>query len=73
MSRPSAFLGDRLLAARTASQLSREQVAVAIGKSWASVRAYELGAATPPLDVLSELASVLGVTVGDLVDERVPA
>lgn len=69
MTRPSVILPRNLSAARTQARLSREQVATEIGKSWATVRAYELGAATPPLDVLSALADTFGVTVAALIGE----
>ncbi len=73
MSRPSSILGCRIQDARQAVGLSREQVAVDVGKSWATIRAYELGTATPPLAVLCRIAADLDVTVGDLLDEQVPA
>lgn len=73
MSRLSLRLGPRLQGAREAAGLSREQLAVMIDKSWATVRAYELGNATPPLNVLMRLAVALDVTVSELLDEQVPA
>ncbi len=73
MSGPSSILGGRLQVARQQAGLSREQLAIDVGKSWTTIRAYELGAVTPPLAVLVRIAADLDVTVGDLLDEQVPA
>ncbi|CUR54204.1 hypothetical protein NOCA2140027 [metagenome] len=73
MTRPSAILPHNLSCARVRCGLSREQTAVAVGRSWATVRGYELGTTTPPLDVLSALADLYGVSVGSLVGEQVSA
>jgi transcriptional regulator with XRE-family HTH domain len=67
MSRPSSVLPRNLAEARERAGLSREQVAVAIGRSWATVRAYELGASTPPADVLVALSLLLGASVDRLL------
>jgi transcriptional regulator with XRE-family HTH domain len=74
MSRPSSILGCRIQDARQAAGLSREQVAVDVGKSWATIRAYELGTATPPVYVLVDIAQLVGRSIDDLLrDEQVPA
>lgn len=52
--------------ARIARGLSVEHVAVAVGRSSFTVRAWESGKITPPTAALGELASVLCVTVGAL-------
>lgn len=54
---------ERLLAARTALGLSREQVAVEIHRSYHTVTSYELGRQTPPAEVLGDLADLYGVDV----------
>ena len=66
----SSSLGHRLQAARVSAGLTREQLATAIDKSWPTVRAYELGQATPPLSVLYRLADAFGVPVADLLDDE---
>jgi transcriptional regulator with XRE-family HTH domain len=68
------FSGSRLRAAREAAGLSRERVALDIGRSYESVASYELGRVTPPLEVLGTLAALYGVQTADLLDaEAVPA
>lgn len=62
------LLGEQIKAARVAKGFSREELAVAVGKSWPTIRSYEHGKATPPLDVLGALADVLDVTVSSLLE-----
>lgn len=60
-----------LKAARERAGLSREQAAVAVGRTWSSLAAYERGVVTPPLNVLDRLANVYGVRISQLVDPAV--
>ncbi len=61
-----------LKAAREHAGLSREQAALAIGRTWSSLAAYERGVVTPPLAVLDRLAEVYGVRLAALVEPAVP-
>ncbi|MGI8310352.1 helix-turn-helix domain-containing protein [Saccharopolyspora hattusasensis] len=63
-------LAEGLRSAREAAGLSREQVAIHIGRSWQAVRGYERGMWTPPLDRLQALAALYGVTLDDLVNGK---
>ncbi len=63
---PYPELGVRLTAARVAAGLSRETVAVRLGKSFSSVVGYERGATSPPVPVLVQLADLYDVPVGVL-------
>lgn len=64
-------LADRLAAARRGAGLSREQAALAIGRSWSSLAGYERGVNTPPVPVLVDLAALYGTTVSALLAEGV--
>jgi transcriptional regulator with XRE-family HTH domain len=55
--------------ARVAAGLSREQVALARGKSYLTIRSYELGQVVPPGNELVALAALYGVKVEDLCRE----
>jgi transcriptional regulator with XRE-family HTH domain len=59
----------KLRAAREHAGLRREPVAIAVGKSYHTVAAYESGQAAPPGNVLVTLAHLYGVTVEDLCRE----
>lgn len=59
---------SRLRAARTAAGLSREHVAIAIGRTDAAVESYERGLNVPPGNILLKLATVYGCTVEDLTE-----
>lgn len=59
-------LPERLKAARLSANLSREAVAIAIGRTQPTVVAYEVGRAVPPLTILEKLAELYGVTVAAL-------
>lgn len=54
---------------RRAAGLSQEQLAVAIGRSYSSVRFYERGVTTPPADVLTALAVAIGCAPTDFFTE----
>jgi transcriptional regulator with XRE-family HTH domain len=48
------------------AQLSRERIAIDIGKSYATVAAYELGRAFPPANVVGDLAQAVDCEINDL-------
>jgi transcriptional regulator with XRE-family HTH domain len=62
------FSGQRLRAARKVAGLSRERVAVAAGVSVSSIERYEQGTGQPGVEAAARLASVLGLSVDDLLD-----
>ena len=61
------FSGSRMQEAREEAWLTREQVAVAIGRGYPTILAYEQGKYRPPAGVCKRIARVLGVTVADLM------
>jgi transcriptional regulator with XRE-family HTH domain len=61
------FSGDRLKAAREALGLSREELAVALGRGYPSICNYETGINAPPMNVRGKLARILGCTPADLM------
>lgn len=63
----------RLAQLRRNAGLSREQLAVAIGRSYPSIGFYERGHVVPPVRVLMRLAEVLDANVEDFFEERVDA
>jgi len=52
--------------------MSRQQLAVAIGRSYHTVVSYEHGRATPPLPMLRAVAATLGTSVAYLVGDDGP-
>jgi len=62
----------RLRAAREQRGLTREIVALSIGKTYRTIAAYESGQAVPPGNVLVALANLYRVAVEDLCSERTP-
>lgn len=64
------FSGPRLREARKSAGLSPEQLAVNIGRSFYSVREWELGRVTPSVATLARIADTLGCTVDDLLTEE---
>jgi ribosome-binding protein aMBF1 (putative translation factor) len=60
------FSPSQLRDARIARGLSPERLAIAVDRSSFTVRGWEAGKITPPTAVLGDLASALGVTIGDL-------
>lgn len=59
-------LGSRIKAIRSAKRLTQEQVADQIGVSRQKYARIESGANSITFDILSKVADVLGVTVGDI-------
>jgi transcriptional regulator with XRE-family HTH domain len=58
----SAFVPSRLTDARRRAGISREHMAVAVGRSYHTIACYERGTFTPPPDVINKLADVLGIS-----------
>ena len=60
------MLGSRIKALRSAKNFTQEQVADQIGVSRQKYARFESGVNSVTLDILSKVAEVLGVTVGDI-------
>lgn len=60
------LLGSRIKALRSAKNFTQEQIADQIGVSRQKYARIESGANSITLDILSKLAKVLEVTVGDI-------
>lgn len=60
------MLGNRIKALRSAKNLTQEQVADQIGISRQKYARIENGVNSVTLDILSKIAEVLGITVGDI-------
>lgn len=60
------MLGSRIKALRSAKNFTQEQVADQIGVSRQKYARIESGVNSVTLDILSKVAEVLGVTVGDI-------
>lgn len=60
------MLGSRIKALRIAKNFTQEQVAEKIGISRQKYARIESGVNSITLDILSKIAEVLGVTVGDV-------
>lgn len=60
------LLGDRIKALRSAKHLTQEQVADRIGVSRQKYARIESGVNNITLEILSRIAQVLDVTVGDI-------
>jgi transcriptional regulator with XRE-family HTH domain len=67
------FSPERLRGARDRAGLSREQLAVATGRSADTVELWERGKVQPPRRIVGLIAAALGVSVDDLYDLAVPA
>ena len=68
------LLGSRIKALRIAKNLTQEQVADQIGVSRQKYARVESGTNSITLDILSKVAEILDVTVGDItrVQEQTP-
>lgn len=64
------MIGENIRKFRKIKIMSQEQLAEALGISRQSVSKWETGAALPDTDNLIKVASVLGVSVEDLSQER---
>ncbi|MCZ2804337.1 helix-turn-helix transcriptional regulator [Modestobacter sp. VKM Ac-2983] len=67
------FDGQRLRDARLAADIRPEQLALAVERSVFTLHAYERGLVHPPVNVLAQLAGVLGRNVDDFLVEKVAA
>lgn len=67
--RSAEHFRERLVALRTAKQLTREQLCSLSGVSYPTLHRYEAGKMAPRLDHLVRLAEALGVPLDDLVSE----
>lgn len=67
------FSGDELRQRRRAAGLSVERLAIAVGRSYASIALYERNEVCPPTPVVAALAHVLECHPGDLYAETAPA
>jgi DNA-binding XRE family transcriptional regulator len=63
----------KLREARKRAGLDREHVAIALGKSYHTIQAYEVGQAVPPGNVLIALATLYGTAVEALCRDEAPA
>ena len=64
------MLGDNIKKYRKENNISQEELAEKIGVSRQSISLWENGRANPGLDTITELASILGVPVGALIDSE---
>lgn len=64
------MLGDNIKKHRKEKNISQEELAEKIGVSRQSISLWENGKANPGLDTITELASILGVPVGALIDSE---
>ncbi len=65
------FNGQRLRDARIAANLRPEQLAYLVGRSVFTVHAYERGDIHPPVNVLAQVADILGWPLDDFLAEEV--
>lgn len=68
------FSGQRLREARKAAGISIARLAISVDRSAYTIQEYQRGRITPPIDVLTTMADVLGRPIEALlVDEEVHA
>ncbi len=67
MRRNRAGLGARIRALRLRRRWTQEQLAEALGRSVSQVKKYECGMHVPPVEKLLHLASLLGVSLEELL------
>ncbi|MBQ8682426.1 MAG: helix-turn-helix transcriptional regulator [Selenomonadales bacterium] len=60
-------IGKRIKEARRKLKLTQMELAESIGRTESSVRKYEAGKVTIPIDVIAEIAYVLKVPAFDLI------
>jgi transcriptional regulator with XRE-family HTH domain len=66
------FSPNELKQRRAAADLSREALAVRLGRGYQSIRLYEAGIVQPPTPVVARMASILGCEPGDFFKEIEP-
>jgi transcriptional regulator with XRE-family HTH domain len=59
------FDADRLVKHRLAADLTREEVAVRLDRSYQSIAFYERGVVVPPTAIIGQLATLFGVEPTD--------
>ncbi|WP_327654776.1 helix-turn-helix domain-containing protein [Streptomyces sp. NBC_00483] len=64
------FSGPRLRNARMSAGISPEQLAINVGRSFYSIREYEMGRVTPSVATLAAIADTLGTSVDALLTEE---
>ena len=64
-----AILAKKMTALRTKSGMTQAELGAKLNYTDKSVSKWEHGDATPPIDVLKEIAGVFGVTVDYLISE----
>jgi len=69
MAANKTFSGERLRTIRDAAGYSREQVAVAIRRSWNAIYQFERGDLTPGREAQEGLASLLGCRIDDFYED----
>jgi transcriptional regulator with XRE-family HTH domain len=69
MAATRTFSGTRLRQLREAAGYSREQVAVAIHRSWNAVYQYERGETSPGAEALAALAALLNCRIDDFYED----
>jgi transcriptional regulator with XRE-family HTH domain len=67
------FSPTRLTELRTQAGLSREQLAVLVGRGYQTIRLYERGFAVPPTPIVARFATVLGVGIEEFFEDGVVA
>lgn len=66
-------VGQNVKAIRLQRGLTQERLAVYAGLTRETIRVIEHGKHSPSVSTLSKIARVLGVSVADLVSDKVPA
>ena len=66
-------IGDRIRQYRSIRGITQEELAYMIGSSSAYICNVELGKKKPSLQMLSEIADVMNLTVNDFLYDRKPA
>ena len=56
-------IGEQIRKSRNSIKMTQQELADVIGKSVPSIQKYEIGAVTPPLNVLIDIADALDVSI----------
>lgn len=64
-------IGENIKKFRKEKKLTQKQLGELINKGERTIQKYEKGDILPPIDVISEVAKVLRVTVSDLIDAEI--
>lgn len=67
MSKASIEIGRRIKAARNAAKMSQTELANRINKTLRTVQKYESGEITPSIEMISQIAKILGVFASELI------